>query len=500
MAKKNDADVAELALAVESERLRRDFYLFVQKAWPIVEPVDAYRDNFHVRLVCRKLEQVARGQVRKLLINIPPGCAKSLITSVLWPAWTWTWNPGWRGLFASYAEALAVRDAVRARTLLESDWYQERFVKGPNGPRWRFSEDMNQKAMYTNTSSGLRMSLSVGSKAAGFRGNCVVVDDPINTSDALSKAARDEVIYWWDKVMPSRVHDPDRDAFVIIMQRVHEDDLAGHVIRQGGYEVVCLPAEFEPNHPNRYADDPRKEQGELLFPNLLTAKALGDFRVRLGSDGYAGQYQQHPVAVEGGTFKYTWWRFFRPKKPVGDSPRPRACWDGPPKEQPRFPMVVASVDAAFKDGADNDYVVIQIWGAVGAERYLLDQVRRKMDFVATCAEIVRLHKKWPECRRWLIEDKANGSAIISRLKSVVPGIMPIDPQGGKESRASAVTPQVEAAQVFLPEGAPWLQDLVDEHAAFPRSKFDDQVDATSQALNFLSGADALRFLALVSNI
>lgn len=499
------SDVEELDLQVDSEILRRDFYEFIKAAWHVVEPGDAYRDGWHVRVLARKLEKVARGEIRRLLICIPPGTAKSLITSVLFPAWVWTWRPQWRGVFSSYAEALAVRDAVRTRTLLESEWYQERFVqKESGGKKWTFSDDMNTKAMYTNSLTGLRLSLSVGSKAAGFRGNVVVVDDPLNTKDAPSKIARDEVIYWWDKVMPSRVHDPMRDAFIVIMQRVHEDDLAGHLIRRGGYDVLCLPAEYEPDHPQVSPEDPRTKAGDLLFPSLFPSEALADFKVRLGADGYAGQYQQRPMPAEGGMFKYQWWRFFRPKKVLGDHPRPRECVtevERPAIEQPaRIAYMVGSVDAAFKDGAKNDFVAIGVWAAVGAQRFLLDLVCKRMDFTVTCKELERLHLRWPQVKRWLIEDKANGSAIISQLRCKLPGVIPIEPEGGKESRASAVTPQVEAAQVFLPEGAPWIQAFVDEHAQFPKGKHDDMVDQTSQALNYLTTPDALRILMLLSNV
>jgi predicted phage terminase large subunit-like protein len=539
--------LTDVLAAADAEAARRSLHEFVRQAWPVAEPAEPFQDNWHVGAICAHLEAVSREQIQKLVISVPPGHAKSLLVAVFWPAWVWTWLPEWKAIMSSYAQDLAVRDAVRSRALMESDWYRQAFIDGRgrgNSPLWSFSADMNRKDMFTNTRAGMRLSISVGSKATGFRGNCVVVDDPLNAKDAPSKLARDEVVFWWDRVMSSRVNRPDRDAHVIIMQRLHEDDLTGHVLRAGGYEHLCLPSEYNssrksrthvrklesivtkeevvvskflqaasgssarevrevvrwvPGPPTVFFEDPRATDGELLFPSRFTAEYLAAQKKILGSQGYAEQQLQHPSPDGGGTFKHSWWRFWRldgatsgvvAGTPVSLEPEryPRdRAWDQRPAEPlPSVRFLVGSVDAAFKGEATSDFVVMGVWAVVGQKRYLVDLARGRWDFVRTKAELLRLAAKWPRCQKWLVEDKANGSAIISEFSTSVPGLLAVNPEGGKESRAAAATPLVEAGQVLLPDGAPWVADFVAECGAFPRGRNDDQVDMMSQVLIHLA--------------
>lgn len=463
------------------------------------------RAGWHLDAICDHLQAVTDGGLRRLLINIPPGLGKSLLVSVLWPAWVWTARPEWRSIFASYSRDLVVRDAVKSRNLMGEEWYQKNFVDG----EWQFSDDMNRKDMFTNTATGRRISISVGSQATGFRGNCIAIDDPLNATDAQSKAARDAVIFWFDTVMQTRVDDPSRDAFVVIMQRLHEEDLSGHILARGGYEHLCLPAEFEGNRKcvtyvrnERFFEDPRTVEGEVLFPALHPQHVLDSNKKTLGSMGYAGQFQQRPGAAEGGMFRYSWWRFWKhPTTKPGNHPRPKQCWDGEAKVAPKYQHVVGSLDAAFKGSATSDYVVFTVWGFHGSEKYLIDMVRAKMDFERTCKAFVELAKKHPNCRKWLVEDKANGPAIVNSLKSIIPGIVEINPEGGKEARAQVMQPFVEAGQVFLPDGVEWLQDYVDEFAVFPNGKHDDQIDSSSQAIiHVAANPDVIRTMMLLSKL
>ena len=194
--------------AIKAEQARRSFYRFVKQAWSVVEPAQPLLDGWHVEAMCDHLQAVKEGHIRKLLINIPPGHAKSKIVSVCWPAWVWAaGRPSWRLLAGSYASELAIRDSVGCRALIESPWYQNNFAR-----EWELSGDQNVKGYFTNTATGARLAISVGGKATGFRGNCVMVDDPLNVIDAPSKLKRDEAIFWWDKAMSSRVNDLSRDA------------------------------------------------------------------------------------------------------------------------------------------------------------------------------------------------------------------------------------------------------------------------------------------------
>lgn len=440
----------------------------------MVEPGTPLLWNWHIDAICEHLQAVTDGRIRRLLINIPPGHMKSLLVSVFWPAWVWARRPEWRALFSSYAMDLAIRDSVRCRDLITSEWYQEGFC-----PPWGLKGDQNVKSFFENTRRGFRFSLSVGGRATGFRGDCVVVDDPLNAKEQYSKTARDECVFWWDKVMSSRLNDQRVGARVIIMQRLHEEDLAGHVIRKEGYEHLCLPTEFEPERLTGSGRDhipaatrigwrdPRTEPGELLFPTLFSAPVVTEAKRDLGADGFAGQHQQRPSPADGTIFKRAWWQYYRQAPAV-------------------FDVVIQSWDCSFKDTKGTDYVVGQVWGRLGADKYLLDQVRDRMDFTATCAALKSLSAKWSRAAAKLIEDKANGPAVISALRRQVSGLIPVEPDGSKVARAHAVSADVEAGNVYLPEGATFTSDFVEELASFPNGTYDDQVDAATQALRRLS--------------
>lgn len=458
-----------------------------------------FRPNWHADAIAEHLEAVTLGQIRNLVINIPPGHAKSIIVGVLWPAWVWIDWPEWRGLFSSYDLSLVTRDAVRCRDVMESEWYQTQFA-----PRWKFKGDQNVKTFYKNTRQGFRFAHTVAGKGTGHRGDAIVCDDPLNAKDRHSTKKREACIDWWDRTMPTRLNDPARGVKVVIMQRLHEEDLTGHILQRGGYEHLCLPSEFEPERRSRtfildpalgekkrFWEDPRTERGELLFPSLFTGEVLADLKTVLKEDGYAGQHQQRPTPAEGGMFKRWYWRYWchegqqlppvRVQLPGGD-------WQEiPAVPLPKsFPRVAQSWDMSFKDTQGSDYVVGQVWGAKGADRFLLDQVRDRLAFSATVEALKRLSKAWPQARAKFVEDKANGPAVISHLKSEIPGLIAVNPGGdNKEARAWAVEPEVKAGNVYLPHPqlAPWVDAFVSEWASFPHGANDDQVDTGSQLLN-----------------
>jgi predicted phage terminase large subunit-like protein len=498
----------EEAAAEAAQRSLRDF---VVAAWPLVEPAMALLPSLALDAVCEHLEAVAKEQILRLVINIPPGHSKSLLVSVFWPAWMWTRRPGWRALFASYAKDLALRDSVRTRDLLKTGWYQTHFAE-PAG--WRLKDDEDAKSLFSNTQKGFRMALSVGGAATGFRGDAVVVDDPLNAKDAPSKAAREEAIFWWDKVMSTRLNDQRRGVKLVIMQRLHEDDLTGHILRSElGYEHLCLPSEFEPKRRSvtyvrrpegareEFWSDPRQEPGELLFPELFPSEVLAQTKRELGSNGFAGQHQQRPAPDEGGMFKKSWWRFWKPDGLAAEGvyPRPAGCWDGPAVPLPALEMVLISLDANFKGKANSDFVVFTVWGVKGAHRFLLAMRRGRWNFPQTVEVFRSLVLEFPTALKKLVELAANGDAIVSSLEAEIPGLVGVSAKGGKEARAAAISPQVEAGQVFLPEGAAWLEEFVEEFAAFPNGSNDDQVDSTSQALiDLLLNPDAARAAAMSS--
>jgi predicted phage terminase large subunit-like protein len=478
---------------VSAELARRQLRDFIKQAWPVVEPARPLISAWHVDSMADHLQAISEGRIQNLLINVPPGHAKSLIVCVLWPAWQWIRNeqgPLWRALFASYSGGLAIRDSVRCRALIESPWYRETFR-----PTWKLKNDQNEKHYFENTLSGFRMSLSVGGAGTGYRGDAIIVDDPLNASDQYSESARNEVISWWDQVMSSRLNNMETGSKVIIGQRLHETDLSGHVIARGNYEHLCLPSEFEPERRSVTSigwSDPRTEPGALLFPALFPSTVLDQVKKDMGASGYAGQHQQRPSPAGGGILPRHYWKYWQPRG--SNLPPVPVRWpDGSIREihaielPETFDDLIQSWDCAFKDLKNSDFVVGQVLGKVGANRFLVDQVRRRMDMPSTVQAVRDLSAKHPNSGAKLVEDKANGSAVLQTLKQEITGLIEITPEGGKVSRAQAISPDVEAGNWYLPHPGlyPWVQDFVEECASFPNGAHDDQVDAWSQGGNYM---------------
>ena len=283
---------------------------FIQQAWHVVEPSTVFVRGNHLTAIADHLEAITRGQIRNLLINIPPRHMKSLTVSVFWPVWEWIANPHRRWLFASYAQSLSTRDSLKCRRLIESPWFQARW-----GDKFKLTSDQNQKMRFENNKTGYRIATSVGGSATGEGGDRVVVDDPHNVTQRESDAIRRATLTWWDQTMSTRLNDPKVGAKVIVMQRVHEKDLSGHVLEQDGYVHLCLPAEFEPgrrcvtNLPWTWTDW-REKEGALLWPARIGKSEISDFKLRLGPSGYAGQFQQRPAPAGGARFRQEWFRYY----------------------------------------------------------------------------------------------------------------------------------------------------------------------------------------------
>jgi hypothetical protein len=344
--------------------------------------------NWHIDAIAEHLEMVSRREILRLAINIPPRHMKSLSTAVFWPAWEWLRPTRRGGACAGRGDAVPVRvlrreaeharqpevpaaDPVegtrggQGRTLVERIGYQGllRLLYGDDA--WALTGDQNAKTRFENTRAGYRLATSVGGTATGEGGDIIVIDDPHKADEAESDTVREGVIEWHDGTMSSRFNDPKTGAEVLIMQRLHESDLTGHVLAQdagvGEWVHLCLPAEYEPKHPFVWPDDPRSEPGELLWPERVGQRELDRLKRQMGSYKSAGQLQQRPAPEEGGILKRAWWRYFPPG------------WG--PDEWPHFHEVVQSWDMAFKDTDGSDYVVGQVWGRFFADKYLLHQVR-----------------------------------------------------------------------------------------------------------------------------
>lgn len=461
-------------LALQDEALRRraeaSLRTFVEWAWPVLEPATPFQPNWHIDLICEYLEAVTAGTIRSLVINMPPRYGKSLLVSVLWPCWEWLRTPGRRWLFVSYSDALASRHALDRRRLLRSDWYRQRW-----GHRVRLTADQQAKREVHNAQRGMMVATSVGGSITGKGGNRLVLDDPHNPLQAESDTQRQQAIDFFSQTLSTRLDDKAKDATVLVMQRLHVRDLTAQCLALG-YTHLCLPALATRAERVVFPRSGRmldRAAEAPLWPTRESAVDLERQRTLLGSYGFAGQYQQDPVPRTGGYFERTWW----------------AWYDDPPAE---FDEVLQSWDLAFKDSDGSDYVVGLVAGRVGVEVYLLDRYKAKASFVTTCTAIEAMVERYPETRAVLVEDAANGPAVVDALHQRVRGLLAVRPEGGKVARASAVQPQVEAGQVYLPRPSPtdgrvrpdrrWVEDFIDTCAAFPRGAHDDDVDALTQLL------------------
>lgn len=472
----NAGKLHELRAQVLRAQAEQSLAHFIRQAWHVVEPATPYSHNWHIDAICEHLQAVTRGDIRRLVINMPPRHMKSLAAAVFWPCWAWTTRPETRWLFASYAQSLSVRDSLKCRRLIRSDWYQRNW-----GRVFELVSDQNAKVRFENDRTGYRLATSVDGTATGEGGSVVVVDDPHSVREADSDAVREATLEWWDQVMSTRLNDPKRGALVVIMQRVHERDLSGHVLEQGGYIHLKLPAEWEgETHystasptPHLSVRDPRDSYGDLLWPERVGREELDELKTRLGTYGTAGQLQQRPAPEEGGIFNKNWWQRY----------------DAPPL---RFDRIVSSWDTAVAVGQENAFTVGQVWGETINGIYLLDQYRARVEFPDLLAAIKAQHLQW-HAHAVLVEDKSSGASAVQSLRRET--LLPILPvktgMRDKVVRARAVSPLVESGKVYVPNKARWLDEWWTEVHNFPNSAFADQVDAMTQALEYLTQSRGL---------
>jgi predicted phage terminase large subunit-like protein len=390
------------------------------------------------------------------MVFMPPRHGKSEFISRYSTAWILGKFPDTRIILASYEADFAATWGRKSRDLLEEhgpSLFGIR-VSGKSSAANRWDIEGHEGGMVT---------AGVNGPITGKGADIGIIDDPVkNDQEAMSVTYQERTYEWYKSTFRTRLQ---RDgAIILIMTRWNENDLAGKLLaaqEEDGekWEVVNLPAIAEEG------DLLGRDPGQPLCPDLFTIEALRSIEKAVGSFWWASLYQQRPSPAEGGILKRNWWQYYR-------------------QTPDRFDEVIQSWDMAFKDTKTADFVVGQVWGRKGADKYLLDQVRDRMDFPATVQAVRSLSAKWPQARNKLVEDKANGPAVIATLKNEIPGLIAVNPEGGKVVRAQAASPDIEAGNVYLPDPsvAPWVHDFIEECAAFPNGANDDQVDAMTQAL------------------
>lgn len=467
-------------------------YGFLKLAWPRLRPGIPFVDGPHIRQVCNHLEAASLGLITRLVINVPPGTGKSITAGVCWPAYTWgpMGMPEKKWIFAGYSPALSGRDAREARELIESEWYQE---------RWPVQILDRADTDYRNAKRGWRFSTSIRGPVTGRHADIQVVDDPIKPIQASGAAAitgheLEFVKSWWGGTMSTRMANPKTCVRVIIMQRLHEEDLAGHCLESGEYVHLCLPMRFDPEHVCRtgFGGDWRTHEGELLCPERFGEKEVLGLERDLGVFASA-QLDQRPARAGGQIFHEAWLRYWTADMfPVGVNP---LTGEG-------FDELVSSWDFTFKDTLGSDFVCGQVWARLGADLFMLDRIYERLNLPNSLTAIQAQCRRWPHIGAKLVEDKANGPAVIATLERKIPGLIAREPLGSKVTRANAVSYMHRAGNIYyrpidlaerkakIPNGH------VKAIVGFPLAKFDDTVDSETQALAYFEEQHNTLFAAI----
>lgn len=467
--------------ALEREILLRGSMVDVARlTWHLVEKVKPFVGNWHIDAMGEVLTALYLRQIDNLRVSIPPGFMKSLMSSVFFPVFVWLRSPGDRFMCASFDGSLTARDSQRCIDIYESDWWQARV------PEFRLKREGGRapgKKLFYNEFGGWRMATSIGGKATGNHTDWLIVDDPTKPK-RLTSVSLAEAENWWKSTASTRLTRPGKGR-LLTMQRLHEKDLCGYVEQDPSFFHLVLPAHYNPAHPFVYGKDPRRVKGELLWPEYRDEAALAKLAKDLDGDREA-QLEQNPRDESTRIFPIS---FFDPDKRWTEKELPD---DG-------FDDTIISVDATFKDKPDSDDVAIAVISTKGPYRYLRKLVYGKLGFTALVETFKRVCEEFPEATTKLIEDKANGTALIDTLKKQIPGLVPIDPQGSKVSRAHACTIEMQTGFFLTPadeDEHPYMPFLRDQFTNFPLGRHDDAVDAVTQCLNWLrmNGSDVVQQL------
>jgi predicted phage terminase large subunit-like protein len=444
--------------------LRTDFASFSRKVFQTLSPSATYYDNWHIHGMTHRLELVRRGKNNRLIINVPPRSMKSTICSVAFPAFTLGHDPTKRIICISYSSDLAIKLGNDCREIISSSWYRQLF------PQTKISRLKNTETEFATSRFGFRISTSIEGTLTGRGGDIIILDDPMKPIDALSDTKRERVNNAFVNTILSRLDDKRSGCIIIVMQRLHEDDLVGRVLRDAPQEwsLLSLPAiaEREEVIEIGQAQTHLRHVGDLLHPEREPLSVLESYRAQIGSEVFAAQYQQSPVPREGVMIKRTW---------------PRR-YDQLPKRNSSS-MILQSWDTATKDSKQSNYSACTTCLYHDKKYYLVDVCRERLDYPALKARAISL-AKFHTPKVILIEDAGLGSGLVKELQQLALPAVAVKPALDKRTRMSIQSAKFESGQVFLPTAASWLDDFETELFSFPGGRYDDQIDSVSQALAY----------------
>src|SRR5574343_1502138 len=466
--------------AIERDLCSRSLAHFARRAWRVLEPAAELKWGWALDAICLHLEAVTNGEINRLLMNVPPGSMKSLLTGVIWPAWEWGPRglPEMRFVGTAHEEQLASRDSRRCRDLIKSDWYQR---------LWPIDllADLDGKREFGNKKKGVSQARAFTSMT-GVRGDRVILDDPISADNANSQAKLEAARIAFTETLPTRINS-DKSAIVVIMQRLNEKDISGVILEMGlPYVHLCIPMRFEPEFrctTNIGWTDPRTKEGELMFPERFGEAQVVELEKVLGTYGTAGQLQQRPSPRGGGIINTEWFGY----------------WSAIPPRDFRF----ITVDTAQKTATQNDLSVLQCWArSTVGKAVKIDQIRGKWEapellMQARAFWIKHMNDMRPPyqaatLRGMYVEDKVSGTGLIQTLRREGIPVVPVQRNKDKISRAHDAAPFIESGNVVLPQDAPWLSDFLAEVAAFPAGAHDDQIDPMLDAINLVQKLPATK--------
>lgn len=440
--------------------LRSDLASFIAKCFYTVNPGVEFLPNWHIDVMADRLMAAKQGNTRRLIINIPPRYLKSLSVSVAFPCWLLGNAPHSRIVVASYSQILSNKHSLDARLVMQSSWYKALF------PETRLVTDQNEKHKFMTAKRGFRFATSVGGTVTGEGGDVLIADDPHNPLQVMSDVQRNSSIEWFEQSFMSRLDNKKQGAIIVVMQRLHVNDLSGHLLEKGGWDLLSLPAEAERQVTYYYGRGKKKirKKDSFLHAAREGKHEIARMRCELGKFGYSAQYLQSPILREGGMVAMAWFRRYR-GVPAG--------------------YVVQSWDTAMSDGSNSDYSVCVTLCMAENAYYVLDVWRGQLLYPDLKRMFMRLYGAYAP-KAVLVEDAGSGRVVLQELRRErrLP-VIRVVPREEKILRFSAVTALFESGCVFLPEQAEWLMDFERELCNFPYAGHDDQVDAVSQALNWL---------------
>jgi len=459
--------------------LRNDLSAFTARVFQTVSPSQRYQHGWHIDAITWHLEECAAGRIKRLIITLPPRSLKSVTVTVAFSAWLLGRDPTARIIAASYSNELSAKHGRDVRTVMESPWFKRLF------PGTRIDPSKNTEFELVTTRRGGRLATSVGGTLTGRGGNFVILDDTLKPADAISEAKREALKSWFDGTLYSRLDSKKDDVIIIVQQRVHIDDLVGHVLgkKAEGWVHLDLPAiaEEEQVIPIGPREVHRRAKGEVLHPEREPLEVLKKMRELMGTYFFSAQYQQRPIPTEGNLIQWRWFAFYEP-----------------PLERRAGDVVIQSWDTAMKPEQLNDYSVCTTWLARDGKHYLLDVLRERLDFPALKRAVIAQAARYnPDTI--LIEDKGSGTSLIQDLRH--DGNLPVRgfaPEGDKVLRMSAQSAQIEQGNVLLPKEDPGLDEFRREVLQFPDGRYDDQVDSMSQYLTWMKDHSAVEGEVIVN--